>query len=143
MLACRAFSRSKFASAASSRRNSASVLSALTPTASPHRSSKRTNGALRFCACRRRADSTSNCRIARAAIRLKCKSDSHVKSGCAASFTHASFTSAVGFIVEAGSFRRTPAARRRNSSYARLKAKSSAFRSGFTIPIAVVQFNKA
>ena len=70
----------------------------------------------RLCALRRRAASTSNWRIARAAMRLKCRREVAAIPGCFASFSHASFTNAVGLRVLLGSPRLTLEARRRNSS---------------------------
>jgi hypothetical protein len=69
----------------------------------------------------RPAASTKSCRIARAAIRLKCSLDVAAMSGDFASLIHASFTSAVGLSVALGSPRRTLDASRRNSSYVTLK----------------------
>jgi hypothetical protein len=56
------------------------------------------------------------CRIARAAILLKCNREVVAKLGELASLIQASFTSAVGFKVALGSLRFTLEANRRNSS---------------------------
>ena len=58
----------------------------------------------------------STCRIARAAMRLKCSFDVATKRGDFASFTQASLTSVVGVRVARGSLRFTADARRRSSS---------------------------
>ena len=70
----------------------------------------------RFDAWRRRAASTSTCRIARAATRLKWRGEVNDRPGDVASFIQASLTSPVGLMVAAGSERRTADARRRSSS---------------------------
>ena len=70
----------------------------------------------RFPAFLLRAASTRSWRMARAATRLKCNGDVAAIPGECASFSHASFTSAVGFKVLPPSPRFTLDARRRSSS---------------------------
>src|SRR5271166_2400960 len=70
----------------------------------------------RLCALRRRALSTKSWRMARAAMRLKWRREAQAIAGCLASFSHASFTNAVGLRVMPGSPRLTLEARRSLSS---------------------------
>jgi len=74
------------------------------------------SGPPRLPALRRRAASTRTWRMARAAMRLKCRRDVDAKRGEFASFSHASLTSAVGLSVNPWSPRFTLEASRRSSS---------------------------
>src|SRR5688572_3037721 len=89
----------------------------------------------RFSALRRRAASTSTCRMARAAMRLKCSREAGAMDSDAASLSHASWTSAVGVSVALGSPCLMIEASRLSSSYVAAKSLSSAPRSPANGPI--------